>query len=102
VSLPFDHLWELRRLFSWARPFSWLHKEVFEYESASAPVKRTTTTKARYLALRRSPGSDSDNFVCGPALGAIEQYGFMCGHAGKLELCGSSQLEAAKTGAQEE
>ena len=54
--------------------------------SASASVKRPTAVKARYLALSGGRGPDFDNFVCGPAIGAIEQYGLVCGHAGKCGI----------------
>ncbi len=65
-----------------ARPFSWLHRKIFDYKLPSAPVERGTAAKAWCLAVTDIGDLHSDNFVSGPAVWADERYGLSFDHAG--------------------
>lgn len=51
-----------------------LDREVFESELSSASVEWATAANARYSAVRGTTGSDPDNFVYRPAMGAVKRY----------------------------
>ena len=58
-----------------------LDREVFENELSSACVERATAANARYSAVSGTTGSDPDNFVHRPAMGAVKRYLLSFSHA---------------------